>query len=126
GGRPDGQLFHSPVLDEPVWDNPFLNGLRARAQAFLGTQGDGNHFAYIGQIQFTDEQRRTLQAAGYTQLSDAIVRAGGKFTALVTHHGSRGLGASVYKRGQIAARAYCEKNAKNIPSAAYWLPADSD
>jgi RNA-splicing ligase RtcB len=44
---------------------------------------------------------------------------------LVTHHGSRGLGADVYKRGQKAARAWCDENAKNIPDSAAWLPYDS-
>jgi RNA-splicing ligase RtcB len=43
----------------------------------------------------------------------------------VTHHGSRGLGADLYKRGQVAARKWCDENAKDIPDAACWLPGDS-
>ena len=125
GGRPRGQQFTSSVLDEPVWDNPFLSGLRSRAQDFLGTQGDGNHFAYVGHIQFTDTQRAALEAAGYTELAEWIVRRDGKFNVLVTHHGSRGIGADLYKRGQKAARAWCNQNARDIPDAAVWLPADS-
>lgn len=125
GGRPRGQQWSSPVLDEPVWDNPFLNGLRSRAQDFLGTQGDGNHFAYVGRIEFTEAQRAALAAAGHTELSDWIVRRDGRFNFLVTHHGSRGLGADLYKRGQVAARKWCDDNAKDIPDAACWLPADS-
>ena len=89
----------------PVWDNLFLSGLRSRAQDFLGTQGDGNHFAYVGRNQFTEPQRAAIEAAGYTELSDTIVRRDGKINVLVTHHGSRGLGADVYKRGQAAARS---------------------
>ncbi|WP_043588733.1 RtcB family protein [Geminisphaera colitermitum] len=125
GGRPRGQQFTAAVLDEPVWDNPFLSGLRSRAQDFLGTQGDGNHFAYIGHIQFTDTQRTVLESAGYVELAEWIVRREGKFNVLVTHHGSRGIGADLYKRGQKAARAWCNENAKGIPDAAVWLPADS-
>lgn len=125
GGRPRGQQFSSAVLDEPVWDNPFLSGLRSRAQDFLGTQGDGNHFAYVGRVQFTDAQRAALESAGYTELAEAITRRDGKFNVLVTHHGSRGIGADLYKRGQKAARAWCNENAKDIPDAAVWLPADS-
>lgn len=125
GGRARGQQFTSAVLDEPVWDNPFLSGLRSRAQDFLGTQGDGNHFAYIGRIEFTEAQRVALEAAGYTELSDWIVRRDGRFNVLVTHHGSRGLGADLYKRGQKAARAWCDENAKDIPDSAAWLAADS-
>ncbi|MDR0536105.1 MAG: RtcB family protein [Puniceicoccales bacterium] len=125
GGRARGQQLTSAVLDEPVWGNPFLSGLRGRAQDFLGTQGDGNHFAYVGRIQFTDTQRAALEAAGYTELAEWIVRRDGKFNVLVTHHGSRGIGAALYKRGQKAARAWCDEYARDIPDAAAWLPADS-
>lgn len=126
GGRPRGEQWTSAVLEEPMWDNPFLSGLRSRAQDFLGTQGDGNHFAYIGRIQFTDTQRAALAAAGYDDLAQAIERRNGDFNVLVTHHGSRGLGADVYKRGLKAAKRWCSENAKHIPDAAVWLPADSD
>jgi RNA-splicing ligase RtcB len=123
GGRPRGQQLTAPVLDEPVWDNPFLSGLRSRAQDFLGTQGDGNHFAFLGHIQFTETQHAALETAGHTALAAAITRHDGNFNVLVTHHGSRGLGADLYKRGQKAARAWCDKNTKDIPDAAAWLPA---
>lgn len=125
GGRPRGEQWTSPVLEQPVWDNRFLTGLRSRAQDFLGTQGDGNHFAYVGRIQFTEAQRAALEAAGYAELAEWIVRRDGEFNVLVTHHGSRGLGADVYKRGQALARKWCDENAKDIPDAAVWLPADS-
>jgi len=125
GGRPRGYQMTSAVLDEPVWDNPFLAGLRSRAQDFLGTQGDGNHFAYVGRIQFTEAQRVAIEAAGYTDLAEWIVRRDGLFNVLVTHHGSRGLGADLYKRGQKVAREWCNENAKDIPDSAVWLPGDS-
>jgi RNA-splicing ligase RtcB len=125
GGRPRGAQWPSAVLEQPVWDNPFLSGLRSRAQDFLGTQGDGNHFAYLGRIAFTEAQRRALASAGYDELSDWIVRRDGVFNVLVTHHGSRGLGADVYKRGQAAARRWCDEHAPDIPDAAVWLPGDA-
>ncbi|MBX3731903.1 MAG: RtcB family protein [Verrucomicrobiae bacterium] len=125
GGRPRGEQWTSPVLEEPVWDNPFLKDLHGRARDFLGTQGDGNHFAFLGRIAFTEAQRVTLAAAGHTELSDWIVRRDGVFHVLVTHHGSRGLGADVYRRGQAAARRWCDENARDIPDAAVWLPYDS-
>jgi len=125
GGRPRGQQLTSAVLDEPVWDNPFLSGLRSRAQDFLGTQGDGNHFAYLGRIQFTESQRAALASAGYSELAGWIARRDGEFNVLVTHHGSRGLGADLYKRGQLAARQWCHENTRCMPEAAVWLPGDS-
>lgn len=125
GGRPRGNQWTSPVLEEPVWKNPFLTGLESRAQDFLGTQGDGNHFAYVGHVTFTDDQRTALESAGYTDLANWIERRDGDFNVLVTHHGSRGLGADVYKRGIKAAEKWCRENAKDIPKAAAWLPFDS-
>ncbi len=125
GGRPRGDQWGSAVLEQPVWDNPFLSGLRSRAQDFLGTQGDGNHFAYVGRIDFSETQRRALAAAGYDELAHWIERRDGAFNVLVTHHGSRGLGADVYKRGAKAAQHWCRDNAKGIPTAAQWIPADT-
>lgn len=126
GGRPRGQQIASAVLNEPVWDNPFLSGLQSRARDFIGTQGDGNHFAYIGRIAFNADQHRAIAAAGHDELATAIARRDGAFNVLVTHHGSRGLGADLYKRGIIAARQFIAENAKGIPDAAAWMPADSD
>ena len=125
GGRPRGYQMTSAVLEEPVWDNPFLTGLRSRAQDFMGTQGDGNHFAYLGRVEFTEAQRAALESAGQTGLAEWITRREGAFNVLVTHHGSRGLGADVYKRGHLAARQWCDENAKDIPGGAVWLPGDS-
>ncbi|MDF9832792.1 tRNA-splicing ligase RtcB [Ereboglobus sp. PH5-5] len=125
GGRRRGEQWTSPVLDEPVWENRFLKNLRSRAQDFMGTQGDGNHFAYVGRIQFSDTQRAALESAGYTELAGWIARRDGEFNVLVTHHGSRGLGADLFKRGHVAARKWCDENAKDVPDSAAWLAADS-
>jgi tRNA-splicing ligase RtcB len=125
GGRPRGKQLNSAVVDEPVWDNPFLNGLQSRAREFLGTQGDGNHFAYIGRVEFTPEQHRVIERAGHAELASAIERRAGSFQVLVTHHGSRALGADLYKRGMAAARQWTSQHAPSVPDAASWLPADS-
>lgn len=126
GGRPRGQQWQSAVLDEPVWENPFLSGLQSRARDFLGTQGDGNHFAYLGKVHFDEAGIQTLIQAGHVGLAEEIGRHGPDFQVLVTHHGSRGLGADVYKRGQKAARAWCDHNAQGIPDAAAWIPYDTE
>ncbi len=125
GGRPRGKQFSSAVLEEPVWGNPFLNGLQSRAREHLGTQGDGNHFAYIGTIEFSTGQHDAIAHAGHVELADAVERHGPAMQVLVTHHGSRALGADLYKKGMSAARNWVAQNASGIPDAAAWLPGDS-
>jgi RNA-splicing ligase RtcB len=45
---------------------------------------------------------------------------------LVTHHGSRGLGAHVFKRGRKAAEKQTTRIAQGIPESGYWLDAESE
>jgi RNA-splicing ligase RtcB len=124
GGRPEEQWVHHPVLDEPVWDNPFLRGLERHAAMHLADQGDGNHFAFLGKVTFTRDVLRRYEAAGHDDFARRIADQSGdsgEFLALVTHHGSRGLGAHVYKRGQQAALDHTGRVAQGIPDAAAWL-----
>ena len=104
GGRPNGKRF---TLSMDLYDafraNEFLNDakiLRA-AQEHLGTQGDGNHFAYVG-------------------VSEATGR-----TCLVTHHGSRGPGAGLYKLGMKAAERFRNELSVGVLKQNAWIPADS-
>jgi tRNA-splicing ligase RtcB (3'-phosphate/5'-hydroxy nucleic acid ligase) len=123
GGRaPEDRVDH-PVLREEVWDNPFLNGLEDSAAAHLADQGDGNHFAFLGEMDVTPDLLTALSEAGHTAMADALRPHGviGRVKVLVTHHGSRGLGAKVYTRGQKAAVKHTAKVAHDIPAAAAWL-----
>ncbi|HEX2750870.1 MAG TPA: RtcB family protein [Verrucomicrobiales bacterium] len=125
GGRKEEDWVPHPVLDESVLrTNPFLTGLERHARMHMADQGDGNHFAYIGRVTFTQEALDRFDAAGHTdfvkRLTDA---AGGRldFEVLVTHHGSRGIGAQLYKRGQNAALNHTKRVAAGVPDAAAWL-----
>jgi RNA-splicing ligase RtcB len=122
GHRPLDQLVDDPVHDEDVWSNPFLTGLRERTKLHMADQGDGNHFAYLGQIEITPAMTATLRLTRHTALAEKLV-PGKRFRVLVTHHGSRGLGAHVFKRGQIAALKHTAKQADQIPENAAWLDA---
>jgi tRNA-splicing ligase RtcB (3'-phosphate/5'-hydroxy nucleic acid ligase) len=82
--------------------NPFLSGLERFAVGHFGTQGDGNHFAYVGHLKSTGQ------------------------VALVTHHGSRGLGAQLYKRGMAAARKHTAIHAPKVPDHNAWIKASSE
>ena len=81
--------------------NPFLKDLESLAIGHFMTQGDGNHFLSVG----VSKNRNT--------------------PVLVTHHGSRGFGAQVYKRGQKVAIRQTRAIA-NIPDHMAWIDANSE
>ncbi len=129
GGRKPQDLVPHPVVEESVWDNKFLNGLQHHAAIHMADQGDGNHFAYIGKLTPGPDLVNVLSKQGYDEVAKPLHDAGNPeagFYVLVTHHGSRGLGAQVYKRGQKAALKETARVAENIPKAAAWLDATSD
>lgn len=99
-GFPDPAVH--TVFDRLFRGNPFLDGLEAMAAHHFGTQGDGNHFLFVGR----SEQTRDV--------------------AMITHHGSRGPGAALYKRALKAAGRHTAKVAKSIPPSMAWLDYDSD
>jgi RNA-splicing ligase RtcB len=68
----------------------------------MGTQGDGNHFLFIGRS-----------------------RATGR-VAMVTHHGSRGPGAVLYKLGMEVAEKFRRKLSPETLKQNAWIPADTD
>ncbi|MDX0267672.1 RNA-splicing ligase RtcB [Sinorhizobium meliloti] len=80
-------------------DNSFLAGLEGKAEEHFMTQGDGNHFLYLGHLESTGQ------------------------LAMVTHHGSRGLGAGLFKRG----RQFAQKGLRGsrIPAHQAWIVADT-
>lgn len=128
GGRaPQDRVSHT-VLDEPVWTNRFLKGLEEQARAHLADQGDGNHFAFLGEVFWGEAEFRPLEDAGHGELAHALREnreAGHRTLALVTHHGSRGLGAHVFKRGMQAAVKHTAREAAGVPEAAAWLSLDT-
>jgi len=105
GGRKSGQRFSlSTRLLDQFRSNSFLNDKRILHAAHdnMGTQGDGNHFAYVG-------------------LSNST----GK-TCLVTHHGSRGPGAGLYKLGMRVAERFRKNLSPETLKVNAWIPIDSN
>lgn len=103
GGRPNGARFSmSPRLHEEMKDNPFLNSTKSMQMAVeqMGTQGDGNHFAFVG----------TNNAGN---------------TCLVTHHGSRGPGARLYSKGMDVAQKHTHRVAEGVLKQNAWIDFDS-
>lgn len=121
-----GREYRSPVLLEPVWSNQFLRGLEEDALRYLGTQGDGNHFAYLGRMKVSHGMVKKLGTIGHDALASSLLPYSGReLWALVTHHGSRNFGAKVYRRGLDAAVRQTGRVAKGIPRTAAWLDLDS-
>ena len=123
GHRHLDDLVHDPVLDENVWSNRFLYGMRDRAHAHIADQGDGNHFAFLGETEVTPAMIALLRLARHDELAARLSTK--KYRVLVTHHGSRSLGAHVFKRGQAVAMKHVGRKGQHIPDAAAWIDADS-
>ena len=103
GGRND--RFTLPDdLAKQMNNNAFFKDQRSMtlANTHLGTQGDGNHFLYIGQLESTGE------------------------TIMVTHHGSRGLGANLYQQGMKVAERYRKEISPNTSRMNAWIPYCQD
>ncbi|CAL2108038.1 3'-phosphate/5'-hydroxy nucleic acid ligase [Tenacibaculum sp. 190524A02b] len=105
GGRDRHTQFKFPMdLLAEIEANPYLNNQKAVgvARSHLGTQGDGNHFLFVG----------TSKKTGNTML--------------VTHHGSRGFGANLYDKGmQMAERFRKELSPETLKQNA-WIPFDTE
>ncbi len=99
GGRSDMRMPDD--IAAAMQANRFLKQRIDIGHSHFGTQGDGNHFAFVGTMKSTGE------------------------TALVTHHGSRGLGAQLYKAGMTVAERYRRKISPETRRANAWIPADT-
>ena len=88
-------------LVNKIWNNKFLGDKKSVDLAIkhFATQGDGNHFSYVG-----------------------VRRSTGR-TVLVTHHGSRGFGALLYKRGMGLAEKFRKEICPDVLKQNAWIPA---
>ncbi len=105
GGRDRDAQFRFPkeLLDE-FMSNDLLNSDRMIkiARSHLGTQGDGNHFLFVGRSKKTGN------------------------TMMVTHHGSRGVGAALYKQGMKIAERFRKAISKDTLPKNAWIPYDTE
>lgn len=101
GGRPRGhQMRPADDLLAKFASNPFLKDLVSDAIEHHATQGDGNHFFYVGRVASTGR------------------------LALVTHHGSRKPGAMLYKVGMAVAEKHTRRQKGSISqNATVLIPA---
>ncbi|HMO19135.1 MAG TPA: RtcB family protein [Oligoflexia bacterium] len=103
GGREEYSDLPIKFIDE-LKGNRFLNSTRSInfAQTHLATQGDGNHFLFVGKSRNTGD------------------------TIMVTHHGSRGFGANLYKEGMKVAETFRKEISPKTLEKNAWIPYDTD
>ncbi|MEK6477114.1 RtcB family protein [Catalinimonas sp. 4WD22] len=105
GGRvKDKQFQLTAELKRAFRENPLLrdNRLQQLAEEHMGTQGDGNHFLFVGRSAKTGN------------------------TMLVTHHGSRGVGAMLFKKGMQIAERYRRALSKDTLKQNAWIPYETE
>ena len=105
GGRDRNTQFRFPMdLLAEIEANTFLNDQKciSAARSHLGTQGDGNHFLFIG----------TSKKTGNTMM--------------VTHHGSRGFGANLYNKGMKVAERFRRELSPTTLKQNAWIPFETE
>lgn len=99
------------ITDRSLFDEiPLLKSLQQKAAKQLGTSGSGNHFVEFGVIEINDPQNEFHVAPG-------------KYLSLLSHSGSRGLGATIANHYTKIAMEKCPlpKEAKHLA----WLSLDT-
>lgn len=105
GGRDRDSQFRFPKkLLDAFESNYFLSdgNMLQIARSHLGTQGDGNHFLFVG----------TSKKTGNTMM--------------VTHHGSRGPGARLYTKGMKIAERFRKELSPETKKQNAWIPFDTE
>ena len=75
--------YDSSIIDKPEWEETEkLRSLKDKAYEQLGTSGTGNHFVEWGEIEVAAP-------------NEAVPLPAGKYLALLSHSGSRGVGGSI-------------------------------
>ncbi|SHE78618.1 RtcB family protein [Dysgonomonas macrotermitis] len=109
GGLPFTQEHR--VLDRPEFQlTSLLKQIHGKAVRQLGTSGGGNHFVEFGEIELFESNITKLPA--------------GKYMALLSHSGSRGMGAAIARHYSDIARETCK-----LPREAQhfaWLGLDTE
>ncbi len=107
------QRADHPVLEDPAWrDTRLLASLRGRAVEQLATSGSGNHFVEWGTLTLSEED-------------PGVGLPPGRYLALLSHSGSRGVGfkiADAYTRLAEARHPSLPKEARRLA----WLDLDGE
>jgi tRNA-splicing ligase RtcB len=111
-----GRAVHQKRIDHEVLEReefsniPAVRHLKDRAWMQIGSSGSGNHFVEFGVVEITDPKNEFGLAPG-------------NYLALLSHSGSRGLGAGIAAHYTRVAKEKCKlpQEAQNLA----WLSLDS-
>ncbi|MBA2422440.1 MAG: RtcB family protein, partial [Chitinophagales bacterium] len=111
-GKDFSKSSDHPAVERHEFDAlPLLKSLQSKAAKQLGSSGSGNHFVEFGFVEIPDKE------------NDWRIPAG-KYLGVLSHSGSRGLGASIASHYTKVAMEKCR-----LPSEAKhlaWLSLDSE
>lgn len=105
GGRDRNAQFRFPEELLTAFESNMLlkdKDMIKIARSHLGTQGDGNHFLFVGKSKNTGK------------------------TMMITHHGSRGPGARLYKKGMSIAEKFRRELSPETKRQNAWIPFDTE
>ena len=91
----DERMDHEVLENNLFQENPFVKQLKDKAWTQLGSSGGGNHFVEFGRMEFAQDDAEL-----------GIPR--GSYLALLTHSGSRGLGAMIANHYTKLAMEICK------------------
>lgn len=111
-----GRSVHEKRMDDPVLERNEFNTiavvkhLKDRAWSQIGSSGSGNHFVEFGVVEITDAGNELKLPVGH-------------YLALLSHSGSRGMGAGIAQHYTRVAKELCKlpDEAQNLA----WLSLDS-
>jgi tRNA-splicing ligase RtcB len=111
-GKEFAQAFDHEVINRPEFDElPLLKGLHKRAAKQLGSSGSGNHFVEFGAVEIAEKD-------------EVLGLAPGRYVGLLSHSGSRALGANIANHYTKIA-----KQKRRLPAEASnlaWLTLDEE
>jgi len=111
-----GRAVHDKRMDDAVLERlefntiPVVKHLKDRAWSQIGSSGSGNHFVEFGVV-------------AITEVDNDLGLAVGEYLALLSHSGSRGLGAGIAQHYTRVAKELCKLPAEAQNLA--WLSLDS-
>lgn len=111
-GREFDKFTEHEVLERKEFDEiAFVSGLKNKAAKQLGSSGSGNHFVEFGEVEITDPENPCKLPVG-------------KYVGLLSHSGSRGMGATIASHyTQIAMQnTVLPREAKHLA----WLDLDTE